>query len=811
MRDKILSIIKNLPNIAFIIYQEKIVFANKCALEKLEYTEDEILEKSIEDLVSDSLKEKVKKIKERRLKGEIFEEIYFDLPIKTKKNSLLICAMFAYTIEYNGKYSGFVIALDITEKIILERTINLIGKVHELTTKYKKENDFLIEVCRQFKETLDIELSVIIKSPKKNKKLDFLYICGERKFNVPFMFNKILYENISLLRKNEIIIKKSEINDFPSFSMIPIKIDKKLSYVIIIFSQFLNFMENLNLELLNKLKVIIKNSIEKINKDTHIEILYNALENSPDCVMITDKYGKIIYANKTVERLSKYSVKQLKGKTINIFISKDYDSYYKEMWKVITSGKTFSGIAINKDKYGKLYKLEQTVIPVKKGNEISHFVIVGKDLTIEEELKDEIFTLKYKDLTTGLFNRNGFFLEVQNMINNFKFGEKGILVILDIYNFSYINNIYSENVGDEILREIANFLLKINKDAVIGKIGGDDFAIFKKIDGKYIVEYVESLLEILKISKFSSHEIVLGFNIGAAIYPDDSSNLNQLITNATTSLNIAKSKGENTFEFFNEEIAKLILKKKEEKELIVNALENDWFEVFLQPYFYIKDLKLAGFEALLRIRHPERGILTPYYFIDTLEESEYLFDVEKFLIRSVCETLLIWKSKYKNVKPISINLTAKSFKNNDIISYLMKWINKLNEPLLNIELTERLFIENFDFALNIIQKLKKSGVIVSLDDFGTGYSSLSYLTEIPIEIIKIDITFIRKMFEDEKTKAIVEVIISLAKKIGLKTIAEGVETKEQLEYLKKLGCDIAQGYLLGKPCPMKEAENYFNL
>ncbi len=811
MDDNILSAISNLPNVAFMIYQEKIVYANKCAINKLEYSLEELKEKSIEDFVPEPYKNKVILTKERRLKGEIFEEEYFDFPIITKNNLILRCAIFGYSINFNGKNSGLLVALDITEKILLERTINLIGKVHELGVNLKDEDKFIHEICNAFTHELEIPFSFVAKF--KNETIEIFHFCGSKNFEKKNFINFITKkEIITNLFKNRIVAKRLEINGFRSFCCIPIILNKNLKYVFCIFSIYTNFMDNLNLELLEKLKETIVSNIEKIEKETNLEILYNALENSPDWVLITNKEGKIIYVNKAVEKLSKYSKDELIGKKPSLLSSGYHKKkFYEKMWGNLLKGEPYSFVVLNKDKFGHPFKLDQTIIPVKIDNEIRYFVSVGKDLSREEKLEYEILTLKYKDPVTGLFNRYGFLIEIQNIINNFKIGEKGVLLILDIYNFSHINNIYSEKIGDEILKEIANFLIKISKDSIIARIGGDEFAIFKKIEYKNIIEYVHSLVEIFKISKFSSHEIVIGINIGASVYPDDTEDINQLITNATTSLNIAKTKGENQYEFFNKKIENYIVKKKEEKDLIIYALENELFEIFFQPYFYIHNLTLAGFEALLRINHPERGIITPYYFIDTLEESEFLFEVEKLIIKTIGETLLRWEKRFFNYKPISINLTSRSFKNQEVIEFLIYWLKKLKKPFLNIELTERLFIDNFEYTVNIINKLKKFGVSISLDDFGTGYSSISYLTEIPIDIIKIDITFIRKMLEDIKTKEIVEVIVILAKKLGFKTIAEGVETTEQLDYLKEIQCDIAQGYLLGKPCPIKEAENYFNL
>ena len=628
------SVLQEVPNLNFIIYKEKIVYANKSTIEKLGYSKEELLTKSIEELVPEEYRNNVKTIKEKRLKGEQFFQNFLELPILTKNRSLLRCFIFSATIEYEGSPAGLIIAIDITEKYLLEKVIKLMGEVHESGFNIFNEKEFIENVCKKIVENLTIIFSYVVEY--KDNKFEAFTSCGKadlKEFEQVSLINRKEY--ITLLKENKIIRDRANLKNFNSFCAIPIFIENELKYVFVFFSKYVNFMDNLNLELLKKLKDSISINLEKIIKEQTLQILFNALENSPDWVLITDWQGKIIYANKTVERLSKYRKEELIGKTPSILKSGYYDDeFYKKMWSTLLSGEPFSCVILNKDKEGGFFKVEHLIIPVKIDEKVKYFVAVGKDLSREEKLEGEIFNLKYKDLLTNLLNRYGFSLELQNVINKFPAKEKGLLILIDIHNFSYINNIYSEKIGDEILREVGELLQKISGEAIVGRIGGDEFAIFKKIKiTETAIDYVKSLIEIFKISRFSSIETVVGVNIGAIIYPDDAADYRQLINNARTSLNIAKSKGENQYEFFNKEIENLIIKKNKERELIIEAIENNLFEIYLQPYFYTNDLKLAGFEALLRINHPKRGILTPYHFIETLEDSEYLFEVEKFLLK----------------------------------------------------------------------------------------------------------------------------------------------------------------------------------
>jgi diguanylate cyclase (GGDEF)-like protein len=459
---------------------------------------------------------------------------------------------------------------------------------------------------------------------------------------------------------------------------------------------------------------------------------------------------------------------------------------------------------LNKRKDGKSFKIQYSIIPVQAKEEIKNFVAIGIDTSREEELEEEVFRLKFHDSLTGIYNRYGIKFEMHKLIQKLKKDYIGVASILDVTSFSQINTIFSHDIGDQILMEISNLLKNNFPESSIGRIGGDKFLVFRIIKQDELFDFINKFIPLFKSKRFSDMHLSLGINIGISVFPNDAKDMEELLINANSALKIAKSRGRNNVKIFDIKISKNMEEINKKMDLIVEAYENDWFEIFLQPYFDVKNINLAGFESLLRIRHPEKGIIPPGFFINTLEKSELLFEIEKRTIQKVARIMEEWKKKSYIVKPVSINITAKSFAQSNTIEALKKYAN----GNMNIEIIERILVDNKDYTQKVLKELKKFNIKCFLDDFGTGYSSLSYITTMPIDTIKIDISFIRKFLEDKKTYAIVESIISLSKKLGMKTVAEGVENESQFKELKKLNCDTVQGYLFAKPVPYRQAEKW---
>lgn len=588
------------------------------------------------------------------------------------------------------------------------------------------------------------------------------------------------------------------------------------------------------------LLVIILDITENIANEKWMHTLYTAIENSPDWMMVTDNLGNIEYVNDGVKNISGYKKEELLGKNPRVFKSRLLSAgFYKNFWDTINSEKIFNGIFINRRKNGELFSLVTTIVPVKnkKDSKVINFVSIGKDITQEKSLEEELRYISIYDPLTGLPNRNLFILTINIYFNSREYREKKLsayLIIIDVYKLSYINNTYGYDIGDKILQRFSKRLNKIiGVGDILARIGGNEFGIlFIDLQNEEgILQIIEKIKEEFKnplyVGELSAPEsetkdycvanvnedntiIPESFNIaytmGISIFPDDGKNAEDILKSAYIALLNAKTQGEGGLEFFkasmNIEVSDFLLIK----DNIINAFKNREFLIYYQPYFDIKTGKITGMEALARWNNGDKGIISPIKFIPPLERIGLIRHFEEYLIDIICRNLKEWKEKGLNIVPVSMNISPVSFRKEGLIDMIASALDRyeITPSLLDIEITEGVFIQNLDDTLKILNAFKEKGIKISIDDFGTGYSSLSYIKNIPADFIKIDISFTRGMMKSSKDLAIVNTVVVLASKLGMKTIAEGVETDEQLKILKSLGCDIVQGYLFSKPVPDDE-------
>ena len=442
-------------------------------------------------------------------------------------------------------------------------------------------------------------------------------------------------------------------------------------------------------------------------------------------------------------------------------------------------------------------------------------------ITREKTLEEEVKYVSLYDPITKLPNRSFFISIINDYLVRAEYrGLKASLVIVDFYRLSYINNAYGYSVGDRLLQSFSKRLSGIARGGdIIARVGEDEFGIlFSDLKNKEdILQIIDKIKEEFKtplyLDEISPAEggnerksFNVSFTMGISTFPDDGRNAGDLLKSADIALSSAKEQGEGEYEFFkasmNTKASEFLLMKNS----IINAFKNEEFLIYYQPYFDIKTGKISGMEALARWNSPDAGFIPPVKFIPLLEKMGLIRRFEEFLIDKICGNLNEWKEKGFNIVPVSMNVSPVSFKKEGLIGMVVSALDKygIGLSMLNIEITEGLFIQNFTYALKILNAFKEKGIKILLDDFGTGYSSLSYIKNIPADFIKIDISFIRSMIENSKDLAIVNAIVVLASKLGMKTIGEGVETEEQLEILKSFGCDLAQGYLFSKPVPEDE-------
>ncbi len=818
-RNSFFKIIDENPHVGILIYQNnEIIYANKKVSKMSGYSIEEIENMDILDFLAIKSKDNVRELINFFKNNPNKQNLRINIK---KKDGLIINTLVAVSyITLKSKEATLINVIEVTKERLYEDFQMLVDFSNKLIVSEYSEKDYIEKLIHKlngiYLEKYALKVKAFCGEVNENNKIR-IFSSSNEWIDLSFLGKNTLEG----FKKNEIQTGSIEIKEIPikeykkltgekniKFYVMPIKSNRKIKYVVIIFSEMSGFFNDRDRNLVARVfKNIIESALKKISEERDTKILYKALENSPNWVLITDRNGNILYANKTVERLSGYTLEEILGKNPRIFKSGYQDKkLYKKLWESITSGKVFECVMLNRKKNGEYFKLQYSIIPVKTKGKINNFVAIGIDVSREEKLEGEVFRLKFHDSLTGVYNRYGIKSEIHKMINKLKENYIGIVALVDISGFSQTNTIFSHYVGDQILVEVSNLLKDTFSESSIGRIDGDKFVLFKVIKESELFNFVCKFIPLFKSKRFTDMHLQVGINVGISVFPNDAKDAEELLINANSALKIAKTTGRerNNVKIFDTKISKDMEEMNKKMNLIVDAYENDWFEIFLQPYFDTKNIKLVGFESLLRIRHPEKGIIPPGFFINTLEKSEFLFEIEEKIIQKVSRITEEWKRKSYIVKPISINITAKSFAHSNTIKTLKKYAN----GNINIEIIERILVDNKEYTQKILKELKEFNIKCFLDDFGTGYSSLSYITSMPIDVIKIDISFIKKFLEDRKTCMIVESIINLSKKLGIKTVAEGVETELQFKELKKLGCDMIQGYLFAKPVPYKEAEKW---
>lgn len=382
---------------------------------------------------------------------------------------------------------------------------------------------------------------------------------------------------------------------------------------------------------------------------------------------------------------------------------------------------------------------------------------------------------------------------------------KVALLFLDLDGFKVVNDTLGHDAGDALLREIAARLrASVRAGDVIARLGGDEFAVL--LEGMNGPREVEALAKgLLKVISEPCHiegrQVMVTTSIGITMYPNDHGDTQALMKNADIAMYQAKEKGRNNFKFFTHSMHDELMSYHHMESDIKRALNLEEFTLAFQPKVSLLSRRLQGLEALLRWRCPTRGEVSPGEFIPVAEESGHIVPMGHWVLDEVCRTLRQWQLNGLDVVPVSINVSARQFQQADFHKRVARALqsHKLDPSLIEIEITEGLLMEDVQAALRSLRALKAQGVRISIDDFGTGHSCLSYLRRFPIDVLKIDQSFVQEIGSSEDSEIIIDAIISLARSLRLRTVAEGVESPDQLAFLVGRGCETAQGYLFGMP------------
>ncbi|WP_331775648.1 EAL domain-containing protein [Sulfurospirillum sp. 1612] len=528
-----------------------------------------------------------------------------------------------------------------------------------------------------------------------------------------------------------------------------------------------------------------------------------AVENSDDSIVITDKDRLITYVNDASVKTSGYRYDEVIGKNPNILRSEQLSQdFYDEINRVLASGRKWSGEFINKKKNGEIYYEKSSITPMMTNNKLTGYLAIKLDVTDYVHQKEKMEYLAYHDSLTALPNR----LCLKNMLFNMKNDlNHNILSLLfiDIDGFKTINDAIGHETGDEILKKIAHMLCAYTKkDNSVFRIGGDEFAILSLDKDDESIRIAHDILNLFKdliiIDNFKSR---ISISIGIATCVDGRKDTATLIKQADIALNQVKEHGKNSYMVFNKELSDRIQQKWQIEQALATALKNHEFYVVYQPKYNLKSKKLISLEALIRWNHPKLGQIPPDYFIPIAEDLSLIHEIGNFVFRKACEDFTIIKQQYPYLENISVNVSASQLVNKTLLRDFQSIMDACHVKAtdIGIEVTETHIMYDIDENITSLQQMREEGFQIVLDDFGTGYASMAYLKNLPIEVLKIDKTFVDNISIDASDINIVKATIAISRSLGYKTVAEGIETKAQEDILRNLGVDEGQGYFYSEP------------
>ncbi|MEX5589299.1 EAL domain-containing protein [Pseudomonas urmiensis] len=552
-----------------------------------------------------------------------------------------------------------------------------------------------------------------------------------------------------------------------------------------------------------------------------LQLAATVFENTAEGVLITDTDQRISAVNRAFSEITGYSEIEALGQTPRLLASGQHDSaFYAAMWHQLTAEGHWQGEIQNKRKNSELYPSWLTISAVRNSDrEITHFVAVFADISSLKHAQAKLDYQAHHDPLTGLPNRALFENRLQAALTCAQISNRqGAVLFLDLDRFKHINDSLGHPVGDLLLKGIAQRLKEQVRDVdTVARLGGDEFIIL--LPGLHKPSDASSIANKLLACfhapfQAGEHEFFTSASIGISLYPQDGSDVASLIRNADAAMYRSKAKGRNRVEAYTRDLTAQASERIALEHELRRAIERNELSLYYQPKFSLKTQNLVGAEALIRWSHPTLGEVPPEHFIHLAEENGTILQLGDWVLEQACRQMHDWKTTYQPFGPLSINLAGAQLRQPNLakrIESLLKTY-QLQAGDLQLEITENFIMSQAEEALSVLHQLKQLGVQLAIDDFGTGYSSLSYLKRLPLDILKIDQSFIRGLPEDPHDAAIARAIIALGRSMQLTIIAEGVENQAQQYFLAAEGCEQIQGYIVSLPLPPEKfAETFLRI
>ncbi|MHB8846402.1 MAG: putative bifunctional diguanylate cyclase/phosphodiesterase [Nitrospirota bacterium] len=536
--------------------------------------------------------------------------------------------------------------------------------------------------------------------------------------------------------------------------------------------------------------------------EDRLDQVMQSAEQAGDLITILGTGGAIEYVNHAVEETTGYSHADLVDRR-----SKPALPWYREeqglqeMRDAVLAGNTFRAMVTCRRKNGTPFYLQEHVTALRdRSGRVTRMLSTAREITIQKQLEDRLTYLDRHDALTESPNRKAFIEQLDREIAEASAAQRFLSVlIMDIDRFKYINDIFGFETGDRVLQQVAKTLRALAGERdLLARFGGNEFAMAHRGDAQQ--PDAAGLASRIKAAfaggvRIGEQDIAVTFTLGIAVFPPNGSDAETLVKNADMALSRAKAQGRNGIQFFSADLGERMSDFYFLEKRLFHALRNDEYLVNYQPYCQLATKKIAGAEALISWKSGELGLVAPSRFIPALEDTGMIIDVGEWVLRTACSQIGKLTQDGACI-PVSVNLSLAQFRHKHLVGMVAEAIrdHKLDPRYLTLEVTESICIHDMDLTITTLKKLKDTGVSISVDDFGTGYSSLNYIKKLPVDNLKIDMSFIRDVARDPDAASIVTAITSLARSLSLKTIAEGVETEEQRNILHLLRCDLGQGY-----------------
>jgi diguanylate cyclase (GGDEF)-like protein/PAS domain S-box-containing protein len=545
-------------------------------------------------------------------------------------------------------------------------------------------------------------------------------------------------------------------------------------------------------------------------RTAELRLAERVILNTIEGVIVTDAGGRIVSVNPAFSDITGYAAEEVIGRNPNLLSSHRHPpEFFCTMWEDLSRNGFWRGEVWNRRKSGELFLENLTISRIPGDDDFpTHFVGVFQDITELRSKDARIRHLAYHDPLTGLANRMLLQDRLKHALSLAQRNRRMVgLMFIDLDRFKSINDSLGHDVGDSLLQEVASRISRcVRISDTVARPGGDEFLVITdeipRADACAVVaqKIIAALSQPMEIC---GHAIQIGCSVGIAVYPEDAATSVDLMKHADAAMYAAKGAGGGVFRYFQAEMTERNLQRLTLEMDLRRAISNGEMELHYQPKLDLRTHALVGLEALVRWRCPDRGLVLPGEFIPVAEETGVIIELGDWVLEEACRQIAGWQAQGILPAPVAVNVSSRQFQKVNLADRVREATDRhrIDPALLELELTESTVMTNILQTIEVFQALRGIGVSIAVDDFGTGYSSLTYLRRLPVNVIKIDRSFVVGLGSSDEDAEIIRTIIALARALGLTVVAEGVETTGQAEVLRTLECDLAQGFLFSRALP----------